>query len=108
MVVGQQGYEISPEYKDQFDFIVVPSLVNNNGYDRKVFMDMLYCLKVRGYAVFATKLNYFKQDIYENEIKSLSEEGYWEFTSEHEFYRYDMLCEGMGKFSTKLVKVLAY
>ena len=60
MVIGQSDYEIKPEYKDQFDFVIVPSLINNNGYDRKVFMDMLYCLKVGGFAVFATKLNYFK------------------------------------------------
>lgn len=83
-------------------------MINNNGYDRKVFLDMLYCLKVGGFAVFATKLNYFKQNIYQDEIKSLTEEGYWNFTSEHQFFRYDMLCEGMGKFSTKEVKVLAY
>ena len=38
----------------------------------------------------------------------MTEEGYWNFTAEHQFFRYDMLCEGMGKFSTKLVKVLAY
>lgn len=69
---------------------------------------MLYCLKVGGFAVFATKLNYTKQDIYDGEIKQLASEGYWNFTAEHEFFRYDMLCEGMGKFSTKLVKVLAY
>lgn len=108
MVVGQADYEVSPDYKDQYDFVVVPSMINNNGYDKKVFLDMLYCLKVGGHAVFATKLNYFKQDIYDQEIKQLNEEGYWNFTSEHQFFRYDMLCEGMGKFSTKLVKVLAY
>ncbi len=44
-------------------------MINNNGFDIKVFKDMLYCLKVGGFAVFATKLNYFKQDIYANEIK---------------------------------------
>jgi len=35
-------------------------------------------------------------------------EGYWNFTAEHSFYRYDMLADKMGKFSTKLVKILAY
>lgn len=108
MVIGQEGYSVPPEYKNQYDFVVVPSLINNNGYGRKVFTDMLYCLKVGGFAVFATKLNYTKQDIYDGEIKQLASEGYWNFTAEHEFFRYDMLCEGMGKFSTKLVKVLAY
>jgi hypothetical protein len=88
--------------------VVVPSLINNNGYDSKVFKDMLKPLKIGGFAVFATKLNYFKQDIYNEEIKKMTAEGYWNFTAEHQFFRYDMLCEGMGKFSTKLVKVLAY
>lgn len=69
---------------------------------------MLKPLKIGGFAVFATKLNYFKQDIYDEEIKKMTAEGYWNFTAEHQFFRYDMLCEGMGKFSTKLVKVLAY
>ena len=60
MVVGQADYEINPEYKDQYDFVVVPSMINNNGFDLKVFKDMLYCLKIGGFAVFATKMNYFK------------------------------------------------
>lgn len=108
MVVGQADHEIDERFKGQYDFVVVPSMINNNGFDIKVFKDMLYCLKIGGFAVFATKLNYFKQDIYQKEIDQLREEGWWNFTSDHQFYRYDMLCEGMGKFSTKLVKVLAY
>jgi len=47
-------------------------MINNNGYDSKVFKDMLYCLKIGGFAVFATKLNYFKQDIYDKEIKEMT------------------------------------
>lgn len=60
MVVGQPDYEIDAAYHEQYDFVVVPSLVNNNGYDKKVFLDMLKPLKIGGFVVFATKLNYFK------------------------------------------------
>ena len=35
-------------------------------------------------------------------------EKHWEYTADHTFYRYDKLCGGVGKFSTKLVKVFAY
>jgi len=28
--------------------------------------------------------------------------------TEHSFYRYEKLCGGQGKFSNKLVKILAY
>lgn len=108
MVVGQPDYEIDESYNEQFDFVVVPSMINNNGYDKKVFLDMLKPLKIGGFAVFATKLDQLKQDIYSDIIKHMTSEGYWNFTAEHQFFRYDMLCEGMGKFSTKLVKVLVY
>ena len=83
-------------------------MINNNGFCKKVFFDLLELVQVGGFIVFATKLNYFKQDIYAAEIKQLQEEGHWNFTAEHQFFRYDMLADKMGKFSTKLVKVLAY
>jgi 2-polyprenyl-3-methyl-5-hydroxy-6-metoxy-1,4-benzoquinol methylase len=69
MVVGQPDYEIDDSYKEQFDFVVVPSMINNNGYDKKVFIDMLKPLKIGGFAVFATKLDQLKQDIYSDIIK---------------------------------------
>merc|ERR1711918_137781 len=34
--------------------------------------------------------------------------GHWKFVTDHTFYRYDKLCGGQGKFSNKLVKVVAY
>jgi len=33
---------------------------------------------------------------------------YWKFITEHTFYRYDKLCNGVGKFSNKMVKIVAY
>lgn len=83
MVIGTEDSKIPEKYKNNYDFVICPSMINNNGFDRKVFLDLLYCLKVDGFVVFATKLNYFKQDIYENDIKSMVEDGYWNFTAEH-------------------------
>jgi len=33
---------------------------------------------------------------------------HWKFVTDHTFYRYDKLCGGKGKFSNKLVKIVAY
>lgn len=46
-------------------------MINNGGFDMKVFKDMLKCLRIGGFAIFATKLNYLNQDIYESEINEL-------------------------------------
>ena len=35
-------------------------------------------------------------------------EDYWCYTAEHSFYRYDKNADGSGKFSNKMVKVLAF
>jgi hypothetical protein len=53
-------------------------------------------------------LDLHSKNQYEPEIKELEDTGFWKFTSEHSFYRYDKLCDKVGKFSSKLVKVLCY
>ena len=107
-VFGQSQNQIPEQHIGKYDFITVNSMINNNDYDEVVFTQILDCLKIGGFAIFATKLNYHNQNQYEQEIKKLEEDGYWKFTAEHTFYRYDKLCEKVGKFSTKLVKILAY
>lgn len=83
-------------------------MINNGGFDIKVFHDILKCLRIGGFAIFATKLNYLNQDIYEQEINSLKDDGYWRFTAQHVFFRYDKLCGNMGQFSNKKVKIVSY
>lgn len=71
-------------------------------------MNILDCLKIGGFGIFASKLNFHSNNQYEKEIKELVDEEYWQFTSEHSFFRYDKLCGKVGKFSTKPVKIFAY
>ena len=74
-----------------------------------IFQQLLDCLKVDGYAVFATKLDMHESNVYEKEIKELEENGYWKFITDYKFYRYDKLCgNGVGKFSPKKVHYLVY
>ena len=56
-----------------YDFVVSPSLINNNDLTVKIFENILDFLKIGGYAIFATKLNYAKEDQYGKEINSLAE-----------------------------------
>jgi len=69
---------------------------------------MLKYVKMGGFIIFTTKLNLNQENQYHQEIESLSNEMHWKFVTDHTFYRYDKLCGGQGKFSNKLVKVVAY
>ena len=108
LVFGQPDVEVPESYHNAFEFVIVPSMINNGGFDMKVFEDILKCLRIGGFAIFATKLNYLNQDIYEQEINSLKDDGYWRFTAQHVFFRYDKLCGNIGQFSNKKVKIVAY
>lgn len=74
----------------------------------KIFEELISCAKVGGFIIFATKLDQKNFNEYEKEINHLTENGYWKFTTDHTFYRYDKLFGDLGKFSNKQVKVLAY
>ncbi len=77
LVFGQRDVEIPESYHGAFEFVICPSMINNGGFDDKVFKDTLKCLRVGGYAIFATKLNFYNKDIYEEMVKDLANEGCW-------------------------------
>jgi hypothetical protein len=107
-VFGHKDTVIPEEMKNKFPFVSAASILNNDGYDLKIFMNLIECCQIGGFIVFATKLDLHQRNQYEPEIKHLEQNGYWQFTSEHSFYRYDKLCGKFGNFSTKKVKVLCY
>jgi len=100
--------EACPSHNGKYDFVISASMINNDGWDEEVFQQMLSYVKMGGFIIFATKLNLNQENQYAPEIDKLAEEQYWKFVTEHTFYRYDKLCNGHGKFSNKMVKVLAY
>lgn len=84
------------------------SLVNNCDLDGKIFHDLLSMVKIGGSIIFAPKLDKFNVCEYAKQIDEMTETGYWTFTTDHTFYRYDKLFGDLGKFSNKLVKILVY
>lgn len=99
---------IGKEHTGKYDFIVASSMINNDGWDRSIFMDLLKLLKMGGFLIFATKLNLHNDNQYSDDINILEEQMHWKYVTEHTFYRYDKLCDGHGKFSNKKVKIMAY
>ena len=91
-IFGQKSTVIPDSLLGQFDYVSVPSLINNSDLDINVFKNIIDCLKIGGHAIFATKLDLHSVDIYDTHIKQLEAEGFWKFTSEHMFNRYDKLC----------------
>ena len=65
-------------------------------------------VKVGGSVIFAPKLDKNNVCEYAKEIDELTDQGYWNFTTDHTFYRYDKLFGDLGKFSNKLVKISVY
>ena len=107
-VFGMDYTKIPEQHINKYDFVISASMINNDGFDSRVFKDLLKCLKLGGFVIFATKLNFAQENQYQNEIKIMTEEEYWVYTAEHSFYRYDKNADGSGKFSNKMVKILAF
>lgn len=107
---GEQNVPIPESYKGKQDFVVCHSMINNIlDSSNIIFHQMIDCLRVGGYAVFATKIDLNGNNLYEQEIKELEKTGYWKFTTDYNFFRYDKLCgESMGQFSKKKVLYLVY
>lgn len=108
MVFGEDCTIIPEEHHNKYDFVISASMINNDGFDERVFIDLLKCLKLGGFVIFATKLNFHQENQYEAHIQKLIDEDYWKYTSEHSFYRYDKNADGSGKFSNKKVKILSF
>lgn len=100
--------ELDESHHGKYDVVISASMINNDGWDKDAFDTMLKYVKMGGFVIFTTKLNLNQENQYHDEIEELSNEQHWKFVTEHTFYRYDKLCGGQGKFSNKLVKVVAY
>lgn len=49
-------------------------MINNDGWDEKIMHQMLDYVKMGGFVIFATKLNFNGEDQYREHIQLLSEE----------------------------------
>ena len=58
--------KIPEKHHDKYDFVISASMINNDGFDSRVFKDLLKCLKLGGFVIFATKLNFAQENQYES------------------------------------------
>lgn len=106
IAIGQD--EPDSSHNDKYDFVISATMINNDGWDADIFHQMLRYVKMGGYIIFTTKLNLMNEDYYGDDTEKLADEQYWKFITEHTFYRYDKMCNGQGKFSNKMIKILVY
>lgn len=100
--------DLDESHIGKYDVVISASMINNDGWEQEAFSNLLKYVKMGGFIIFTTKLNLNQENQYHEEIEKLSTEMHWKFVTDHTFYRYDKLCGGQGKFSNKLVKVVAY
>ena len=65
MVFGADDFVVPDAYLDKFTFVISNSMINNEGFDEKVFKDLLKCCKMDGFVIFATKLSNNGDNMYE-------------------------------------------
>ena len=66
--------------------MVCHSLLNNDlDNSSAIFRQMIDCLKVGGFAVFAARIGPDGRNQFEAEIKELEKSGFWKFKTEHQF-----------------------
>jgi predicted TPR repeat methyltransferase len=58
LVFGQKETVIPDEMKGFYTFVSAATILNNDGYDMKIFRNMIDCCKDNGFIVFATKLDF--------------------------------------------------
>ena len=58
----------------QYDFVVSPSMINNDGWDEEILLKLLDYTKMGGFVIFATKLNLNYDDQYWPWIEKLQTE----------------------------------
>lgn len=62
--IGDKNCKINPIHNDKYDFVVCPTLINNDGWDVEVFKQLRNYTKMGGYIIFSTKLNILEVDQY--------------------------------------------
>jgi 2-polyprenyl-3-methyl-5-hydroxy-6-metoxy-1,4-benzoquinol methylase len=78
---GMDYTEVPEKHIGKYDFVISASMINNDGFDQEVFKHLLSCLKLGGFVIFATKLNFTGEDQYESDIRELSNQQYWTYTA---------------------------
>ena len=58
VVFGEEYTVIPEQHHNKYDFVISASMINNDGFDENVFLHLLQCLKIGGFCIFATKLNF--------------------------------------------------
>ena len=62
IVMGES--DVVPQEEGKYDFVISASMINNEGWDEKIFLQLLHYVKMGGFIIFSTKLNLNKDNLY--------------------------------------------
>jgi 2-polyprenyl-3-methyl-5-hydroxy-6-metoxy-1,4-benzoquinol methylase len=66
--IGDKKCKVNTIHNEKYDFVVCPTMINNDGWDDQVFHQLRNYAKLGGYIIFSTKLNINEEDQYQDEI----------------------------------------
>lgn len=96
------------ELRNRFHFVTAAGLVNSNHLDKSIFEQMLIALKKDGYLIFSARFSYLGDFWYADQLAELEKQGRIKAVKSEEFFKYDKLNLGVGKFSKTPVKIQVY
>lgn len=94
--------------KNKYDVVTCAGFMNSNYMDRELLEIMLMALKKNGILVVATRFSYMGRYWYDKYFKEMEQEKRWTQLYCEEFYKYNKLQEGIGRFTKTPVKVFAF
>lgn len=100
--------EFPSRLKNRFDVVTCAGVVNNNHMDYKLFEEMVMAAKKGGLLVFAARYSFMGSYWYESVLEKMEEENRIKLVATEEFFKYDKLTAGVGRFSKTPCRAYVY
>ena len=96
------------EMRGKYDFAVGADFLNTHFVSDNLIEQILFSLKPNGICVMSSQFSYMGNFWYYNQLEDLEAEGRIRLLEDEEFFRYDKICKGIGKYSKTPAKVYGF
>lgn len=98
-----------PDYIGVFDYVLASGLLAEGHATNEVFDEMIMALKVGGFAVFTSRVEYLSSLHYQEGMDERVANGKWELVDEEEYEKYSNAKDSpVGRFKPTISKVFTY
>lgn len=100
--------EYPARLKNKYDVVTCAGIINNNHMDYRLFEDMVMSVKKGGLLIFAARYSFMGSYWYEDVLEKMEAEGRIKAVDTENFFKYNNLTEGVGRFSKTPCRVYVF